>query len=179
MLKIKPTVTSNKALLNKYPIRRSGGLFLILVGITLLLSLVFADGNLVNQMIFVIGITISILSFFTVKYFSHGRPSRHQIIALGFALLLELILSILLINIVPQGTSERNMWLYGFIIVGIHFLPMAYSFGSIMLILGTGCLVNATLGLLIPQFPYEVFGIIDGMLKLEIGVILFTGIKRR
>ena len=169
---------SNKELLNKYPMRRSGGLFLILIGITLLFSFWFSHEYIINHKVFMLGMIISIFSFTTIKYFSQGRPSKYQVIALGLALLLEFILAILLVNIMPPETTERSIWLYGSIIVGIHFLPMAYCFGTIMLFLGIGCIINAVTGLLLTQFPYEVFGIIDGILKLGVGIIMFRVIEK-
>ncbi|HZF28398.1 MAG TPA: DUF6609 family protein [Gammaproteobacteria bacterium] len=49
------------------------------------------------------------------------------------------------------------------------FLPMAISFGPRFAVLGLACILNAALGLLAASIPYEVFGLVDGALKLGFG----------
>lgn len=59
------------------------------------------------------------------------------------------------------------------IAVGIHFSPMAYSFGKILLFLSIACIVNAVVGLLFPRIPYESLGIMDSLFKKGRRIILF------
>jgi hypothetical protein len=69
----------------------------------------------------------------------------------------------------PRGTSEDVRWLWVLMIVGVHFVPMAVSFGPIFALLGGACIANAALGLLLPTAPYELFGFVDGALKVVVG----------
>jgi hypothetical protein len=101
---------------------------------------------------------------------SDGRPTRTQLLALAAALVLEAVLFALLPRVLPPGTTERVRWLWVLMIVGAHFLPMAVSFGPLFLLLGGACISNAALGLLLPDVPFGLFGVIDGALKVYVGV---------
>jgi len=73
-------------------------------------------------------------------------------------------------RLLPPGTPEPVRWLWVLMIVGVHFLPMAVCFGPLFLLLGGACISNAALGLLLPEVPFELFGLVDGALKLVVGV---------
>jgi hypothetical protein len=51
---------------------------------------------------------------------------------------------------------------------------MAVTFGPRMLLLGGACIATALVGLSVPSIPYEVFGIIDGTLKVGVGAWLLA-----
>lgn len=74
----------------------------------------------------------------------------------------------------PPGTEEQIRWLWVSMIVGLHFMPMAICFGPWLLALGVGCIATAASGLMMPGVPYEVFGILDGMLKVAVGARLLS-----
>src|SRR5690606_31956351 len=78
---------------------------------------------------FLIGTALAIMSLVFAKVLTYGKPTRIQIIALVIAIILEIVLLIIMVNVSPSdiAASVRLMWVL--IIVGVHFLPMAISFG--------------------------------------------------
>jgi hypothetical protein len=157
-----------------YPIARSGGLFLLIIGVGLLAAVVLSGSALVNYGVFFAAVAVAIASLFFAKGLSFGPPTRLQLAALIFALTLEGALFALMGRLLPPGTEEQVRWLWVSIIVGVHFVPMAISFGPLLLALGVGCIATAAVGLMMPSVPYEVFGVIDGMLKVAIGAWLLS-----
>ena len=153
---------------------RSGGLFLILIGLGLLGALAFSGAALVNYGVFYVGAGLAVLSLFFASRFSFGTPRRLQISALAAAVTLQAVLFIAMARVLPPGTAEHVKWLWVSIIVGIHFLPMALCFGPRFLLLGAALIVNAGVGLWLAAVPYEVFGVVDGLLKVGMGVWLFS-----
>ena len=51
-------------------------------------------------------------------------------------------------------------------------------FGPSMSVLGVCCIAVASAGLMMPGVSYEVFGVIDGMLKVAVGARLLFGKPR-
>ena len=159
---------------HRYPIVRSGGLFLVLVGAGLLGGIAFSGAALVDYRVFFGGVTLAVLSLSFAGPLSFGSPSRLQIAALVFALILEGGLFAVMGRFLPPGTEEHVRWLWVSIIVGAHFIPMAVCFGPPILVLGVACIANAVMGLMLPEVPYEVFGVVDGVLKVGIGAWMFS-----
>jgi uncharacterized protein DUF6609 len=159
---------------HRYPIARSGGLFLVLIGAGLLAGIAFSGNALVDYRVFFGGVAAATLSFFFAKRLSFGSPTWPQIAALIFALALEGALFGLTGRLLPPGTEEHVRWLWVSVIVGVHFIPMAICFGPRMLLLGAACIATAVAGLMLPSTPYEVFGVVDGMLKVVVGAWLFS-----
>ena len=153
---------------------RAGGLFLVLIGAGLLGGMAVSGDALIDYRVFFAGVTLAIVSLMFAKPFSFGPPSRLQIAALAFAIGLEVLLFIVLSRSLPRGTPEETRWLWVSMIVGIHFLPMALSFGPSLLFLGGACIMNAGAGLLFATVPYEVFGTVDGLLKVGVGAVLLA-----
>jgi len=153
----------------RYPMARGGGLFLVLIGAALIAAIALSGGALVSYPVFFAGSGLAVLSLFLSGRLSDGRPTRAQYIALAAAIALEAVLFGLLPRLLPLGTSEPVRWLWVLMIVGVHFLPMAVCFGPLFLLLGGACISNAALGLLLPEVPFEVFGFVDGALKLVVG----------
>lgn len=153
----------------RYPMARRGGLFLVLIGAALIAAIALSGGALVSYPVFFAGSGLAVLSLFLSGRLSDGRPTRAQFVALAVALALEAVLFALLPRVLPTGTLEPVRWLWVLMIVGVHFLPMAVSFGPLLLLLGGACISNAALGLLLPEVPFELFGFVDGALKLIVG----------
>jgi len=157
---------------------RGGGLFLMLIGAGLISAIAFSGDALVNYTVFFVGAGIATLSLFLSGRLSQLTPTRAHIAALAFAITLEVILLIVMGRALPRATTEHVRWLWVSVIVGIHFLPMALCFGPVMLLLGSACIVTAGVGLLLPETPYEIFGVVDGCLKLGVGAWLFVPRQR-
>lgn len=151
-----------------YPLVRSGGLFLILIGAGIVADVAINSA-------FVAGTVLAVISLIFAKQLSFGRPTRLQIIALAGAILLEAGLLILISRLLPEGTAAqvRSMWVL--IIVGVHFLPMALCFGPRFGILGLLCMINGLTGLYLSQVPADLFLVTDGSLKLGFGLWLLKG----
>jgi uncharacterized protein DUF6609 len=153
-----------------YPMARRGGLFLVLIGAALIAAIALSGHALVSYPVFFAGLGVAILSLFVSGRLSDGRPTRAQLVALAAAIALEAALFAVVPRMLPPGTQESVRWLWVLMIVGVHFLPMAVSFGPLFLLLGGACISNAALGLLLPEVPFELFGLVDGALKVFVGV---------
>ncbi len=149
-----------------YPLVRSGALFLLLIGLGIVIDIVLSGA-------FIVGTVFAILSLMFAKVLSFGKPKRIQIIALFLAVILEIVLLIILVNVLPADIAERVRLMWILMIVGVHFLPMAISFGPKFGALGILCIVNALAGLLLSSLPREPFLLIDGALKVGFGIWLF------
>ena len=158
----------------EYPIVRSGGLFLLIIGAGLLAAIAASGGAPVNHGVFYAALAAALLSLFFAGRLSFGSPTALQIGALVFALALQGALLVLQGRLLPPTTPEHIRWLWVSSIVGVHFLPMAVAFGPRMLLLGGACIATALVGLALPSVPYEVFGIVDGALKVGFGAWLFS-----
>ena len=64
-------------------------------------------------------------------------------------------------------------------IVGVHFLPMAISFGPRVLVLGAICIAISIAGLNLPGLPGQAFLLMDALAKLVIGLWLLSDLSRR
>jgi uncharacterized protein DUF6609 len=154
----------------RYPMARRGGLFLVLIGAGLIAAIALGRETLVSYPVFFAGLGLAVLSLFASRRLSDGRPTSAQLLALAAALVLEALLFALLPRMLPPDTSERVRWFWVLMIVGAHFLPMTVSFGPLFLLLGGACISNAALGLLLPDVPFGLFGVLDGALKVFVGV---------
>ena len=154
----------------RYPMLRAGGAFLVFIGLGLIGGIAFSGSALVNYNVFYVGAAAGVVSLFFARRLSTGRATRIQIFALVGAILLEVILFIVMGRTLPPGTAEHVRWLWVSAIVGVHFIPMSLCFGPRFFVLGAACIANAGLGLLAAGIPYELFGLVDGILKVGFGV---------
>jgi len=145
---------------------RSGGLFLVLIGAGIIIDITLSGA-------FIVGAVFALISLMFAKVLSFGKPTRIQIIALAFAVILEIVLLMIMVNMLPAGMAIpiRLMWVL--MIVGVHFLPMAVCFGPRFAIVGILCIVNALAGLILSNVSGDPFLLVDGALKVGFGVWLF------
>jgi uncharacterized protein DUF6609 len=158
----------------RYPLARSGGLFLLIIGAGLLAAIAAGGDAPVNHGVFYTALGAALVSLFFARRVSLGSPTTLQVGALVFALALQGALLVLQGRVLPPVTPEHVRWLWVSAIVGVHFLPMAVTFGPRMLLLGGACIATALAGLSMPSIPYEVFGIVDGALKVAAGAWLLA-----
>ena len=152
-----------------YPMVRSGGLFLLLVGAGVVGGTFSAGERIVNEQVFFAGLGAAILSLFAARWVSFGPGTRLQMTALFGALGLQAILLVTAARVIGPMPADR-LWYRTMIIVGLHFLPMAFVFGPRMLLLGTACIVNATIGFVAPAVPFSLISVVDGVLKVGFGM---------
>lgn len=153
-----------------FPMIRGGGLFLISVGLGFLVGWIFPRIWTPLAIIgFIVGVVSSSLSGLIPP--SLGVPTNVQMIALGVAIIVEIILINLAIKY-TKDERERILWIL--FVVGSHFIIMGISFGPMILGLGLMTMLNAWIGLkLLPATRLEIFGWIDSILKVGLGTWMF------
>ena len=103
-----------------------------------------------------------------------GRPSWQQILVLAGSVLLELILIPVVVRSVNH-LGERTIVLSVLLVVGVHFLPMAFAFGPMIGLLGILTILNAGAGLwLKPDMNLSILWFFDGLLKLTGGITMMV-----
>jgi hypothetical protein len=157
----------------------SGGLFLALVGMGLMAAVIFSGDEVADLRLFFVGVALGIVALMFASKLSLGKPTRVQVGALVAAIALEVLLFNVQGRMLPRGTSESVRWMWISMIVGVHFLPMAISFGPRLLMLGAICITISIAGLSLPGLPTEVFLLMDALAKLVIGLWLFSDLSRR
>ena len=104
-----------------------------------------------------------------------GAASRAQLYALCGGIAFEALLIGIVVYLI-RDRSSRRFWLWILFVVGLHFLVLAYVQGPPLLLLGVLNMVNAAVGLRMTNVSYLKFWVIDGVLKVAIGVwMLSTG----
>ena len=161
-----------------YPMAPSGGLFLALVGMGLIAAVAFRGDRVADLRLFFVGVGLGTVALMFAGRLSAGKPTRVQIGALVAAVALEVILLNVQGRMLPLGTDESVRWMWISMIVGVHFLPMAISFGPRMLMVGAICIAIAIAGLSFPKLPGEAFLLMDASAKLVIGLWLFSDLIR-
>jgi len=155
-----------------YPMVRAGGVFLVFFGAGIVIN-IFLSGA------FLVGVVLAVMSLMFSKTLSFGKPRPFQIIALVCAIVLEIILFFIIFQALPADIAGpvRLMWIL--LIVGVHFLPMAISFGPRFGILGVLCIVNALTALILIGAVNEIFLLVDGVLKFGFGIWLFKSTDKK
>ena len=156
-----------------YPMLRSGGLFLLLVGAGVVGGTFAAGERLVNEQIF-----FGDLALQSCRCLQHAgshlsRGTLRQLTALLGALGLQAILLVAAATVIEPMPEDR-LWYRTMIVVGVHFLPMAIVFGPRMLLLGIACIVNATIGFVARVVPFALISVVDGVLKVGFGVWMLS-----
>ena len=157
-----------------YPLIRSGGLFLIIVG-----AMIIAGASLprARNILVAAGLALaSIVTAIAAPGLTHplGTPSGLQILVLAGSVLLEMILIQAVVRYVYH-LGERTIVLSVLLVVGLHFLPMAFAFGPIIGILGVLTILNAGVGLwLRPNMNLSILWFFDGLLKLASGITMMV-----
>lgn len=150
-----------------YPMVRAGGLFLVIFGAGIIGD-VFLNG------VFIVGAILAMASLMFSKLLSFGKPTRIQFIALALAIVLEIVLIVTMVSMLPKNTLESARLAWILLIVGIHFLPMAISFGPRFGVLGVLCIVNALVALVVFGMADGAFLLLDGALKVVFGIWLLS-----
>lgn len=152
-----------------YPMRYSGGLFVAVVGVGILI------GALTGQMGygiiggFIVGFVAARRSTALVAP-RWGRPSLNQMRVMILAIGLE---ATLFATFGASGflahASRAQGWEFTLAVVGFHFIVMRYSHGPTMLALAAAVLGWIGIGMLWLHLPLQVLAIGDGLIKLVIG----------
>ena len=162
--------------LHPYPMMRGAGLFVLLVGLGITVGGLLGKKYVVPMLIAggLLAILSQIIQVKDVNNFG-GAPTRAQFYALYIGITLEAMLIGLVVYFI-RDRGSRRFWLWILLVVGIHFMVLAYAQGPPLLLLAILSIVNAIVGLRMPNVSYLKFWVIDGVLKLAIGAwMLFTG----
>jgi hypothetical protein len=162
--------------LHPYPMMRGAGLFVLLVGLGITIGGLLGKKYVVPMLIG--GGVLAILSqIIQVKGLTNfgGIPTRAQLYALYIGIASEAVLIGLVVYFI-RDRSSRRFWLWILLVVGIHFIVLAYAQGPPLLLLGVLSMVNAIVGLRMTNVSYLKFWVFDGVLKIAIGAwMLFRG----
>lgn len=153
------------------PMTAGGGAFLVIAGIALIgfallpapLKFQFLGGG------FALG-AVAIVVASVVYRGVAGKPSRQQVLILWLTIAVEVLLIAVL---VPQLSDERSMWLALLGIVGLHLLPMYWTHGVLIAVLGLANLIVVATAWRLRDIPLQWVIEIDGLLKLAFGVWMF------
>ncbi|MGM0640351.1 MAG: DUF6609 family protein [Thermotogota bacterium] len=172
MIKVKKS--SEKA----SPFIRLVGLWLMLIGIVILISLLIGGKFFLNPFVFMIGYSLSIyIVEFNVsirkKFILKGELSKFQkkMSKYGDISLFPLIF-IFGGSFIPTG-DWRLVWLNVFLATGIHFLFFLPVNGKIMLYLSLLCTLNPLIGIIFDDTPFIIFGLLDFIIKFSFGIYIF------
>ncbi|MCP5146452.1 MAG: hypothetical protein H6978_16705 [Gammaproteobacteria bacterium] len=163
-----------------YPMVRGSGAFLVCVGAGIVAATLWPTAAPVHISIFLASVGLGAIAIPLVRRIRPlGAPPRRHIAVMLAALLLEFIAFYLVFSKLPPATPLTDKWLWAFLIVGVHFLPMGWALGKRVVFLGLACIAFALVGLLSPGIPFEFVSVMDGILKLAFGAHLaLTGIPR-
>ncbi|MPQ33898.1 hypothetical protein E4V42_21085 [Clostridium estertheticum] len=160
-----------------YPRQKIFGLFLIGVSITMALATILGTNQYPNALVFIIGYIISMVGIMFNKKvrtrFSIGESTPLQEKASKFSLtFISVIVPIIGMSLSRTG-NYRLIWLLILLAVGIHFIPFTLVHGKLTLMLAILTIINSCIGLYLFNTSFVVFGIIDAIIKLIIGIVLF------
>jgi hypothetical protein len=162
------------AMAHSFPMVRAGGLFILIMGIGVALGGLFPG---LRKALLVVGgtaATMAIILLADALTRPLGRPTAIQIWALGGAILLETALIFAVVRRY-RNSGERTLLLAILFVVGIHFIPMAISFGPLCALLGISAMTNAGVGLWVKrEASLNSIWIVDGALKLAIGGLMYS-----
>jgi hypothetical protein len=160
-----------------FPLIRGGGLFLLLVGISILVG-ALAPRRLWASFMAGVVIASAVVALTAIRLAAPlGRPTPFQLATLMAAVFIEMVAIGWLGNRLRAAT-ERQRILSILLVVGAHFFLMAPAFGPLVVLLGLLSVVNAVAGLRTTAIPWVAFWAIDGVLKAGVGGTMFWSAPR-
>lgn len=162
------------SLADAYPLIRSGGVFLTIVG----LGIVLGAANM-RRRYHMLGVASVIAALATMAFAiplsaPFGPPSALQLGALATSVVLEVIAFVFAGHFLRKS-GERGRTLITLTIVAVHFFIMAPAFGPPVAALGAATLCNIAIGAAAPRYALPALWFSDGLLKLGAGVAMFYG----
>ena len=157
-----------------FPMIRAGGLFIFIMGIGVVVGGLWPRRRMVMLIAGGAGATLAIILTANALTRPLGVPTRTQFWALAAAIALEIVL-IRVVVARYKRAGERPFLLAILFVVGLHFLPMAITFGPLCGLLGLCAMLNAGMGLWTSSgIPANRAWLIDGVLKLSFGSLMFA-----
>lgn len=157
-----------------FPMIRGGGLFILIMGIGVILGGLWPRRRMAMLIAGGAGATLAIILAADLLARPLGVPSRFQFWALAAAIALEIVL-IRIVVARYKHAGERQFLLAILFVVGLHFLPMAITFGPLCAALGLCAMANAAIAWRTSRdISVNRVWIIDGALKLSFGALMFA-----
>ena len=156
-----------------FPLVRSGGVFVAIVGLAIL-----AGGLRFGWRNAILGVGAAIATIATAVTAARltapfGAPTLFQIGDLIAAVALEVgALAWATRRFRPSG--ERATTLAILMIVAVHFVLMAPAFGPLVALLGALAAINAYAGMRFAALSVRSVWIVDGALKVAVGAAMFA-----
>lgn len=155
--------------------KRSCGLWLILVGAVLGISLIFGGKFLINPIVFLIGYYVS---FYIANInrkvrakLSEGKASKFQIQMIYVSIAFMFIMMFCIAGPFIPPMNWRMIWLGVNLATALHFSGFYFVHGKSMIFLGLLCGAFAVCGYVFPALTL-IFLIADALTKLLFGVWL-------
>lgn len=168
---------ARSATAHPYPLVRGGGLFLVLVGISIVVGALRPS---VRETSWRTGLLVAtVITTIAAPGLARtlGKPTLKQIVALVAAVVLEVVLIPVLIR-ATRHRGERTLVLSVLLAVGLHLVPMAVAFGPVVAGLGFLTMVNAAVGLWgLPQARLSQLWFVDGLLKVVGGAAMLFSVE--
>jgi hypothetical protein len=162
------------AMTHMFPMIRGGGLFILVMGVGVILGGVWPRRRMAMLIAGGAGATLAIVLTADVLMRPLGTPTRLQVWALAAAIVLEIVLIRVVVARYKQA-GERPFLLAILLVVGLHFLPMALTFGPLCAVLGLCVMANAAIAFRSSRdIPVNRVWLIDGVLKMGFGALMFA-----
>ena len=155
-----------------FPLIRGGGLFLLVVGLSIMVAAVAPRRLWVFFIGGAIAASASVMLTAVRLTAPLGRPTAFQIESLAVAVLIEVI-AIGWVSSRLRSASERRRIMSILLVVGAHFFVMGPAFGPLIVLLGLLTVANAASGLRAAATPRFAFWFVDGALKAAVGGVMF------
>jgi hypothetical protein len=157
--------------------KKQCGLWLMLIGVVLIISVVFGGSFLVNPFVFLAGYYAC---FFAVnmnkkltKKLSQGDISKFQIRMIFISIAALFILMFGIAGPFIPGWHWRQIWMGVLLATAIHFLLWFFVHGWSMVILGIVCIIISVIGYASSNIPILWIYLADAVVKIAFGVYLF------
>ena len=154
--------------------KKSCGLWLILVGSVLGISLIFGGKFIANPIIFLAGYYASFYIANVNKKIraklSDGPASPFQIKMVFASIALLFILMFIIAGPFIPKWNWKMIWLGVSLATGLHFFPFYFVHGRSMIILGVVCTMLSIGGYVFTSIPTVSFLAADSLVKLCFGI---------
>jgi hypothetical protein len=162
------------AMPHMFPMIRAGGLFILTMGIGVIFGALWPRRRIAMLIAGGAGATLAIILTADLLTRPLGVPTRIQFWALAAAIVLEVVLIRVAVARYKRA-GERPFLLAILFVVGLHFLPMALTFGPLCAALGLCAMANAAIALRASrEISLNRVWLIDGALKLSFGSFMLA-----
>lgn len=158
--------------------KRLAGLWLVWIGLVIVIGTLLGGEFGIHPVIFIVGYAAGMALIFNSKTvekrFSQGPASPFQEKITNVSIVLMFVLMTLFAGRYFVTLDFRMIWLGALLATALHFFPFALVHGPAMVVLGILLTATTTVGYLLPELPFYLLGLADGVIKLLFGIALFT-----